>query len=57
MRMTMLRTITLASDGRPLVRLHYYATHPQTFCCDGRVSGDRNNALTRLHLIPSDSEP
>ena len=37
---TSLRTITLASDGRPLVRLHYYATHPQTFCCDGRVSGD-----------------
>lgn len=20
--------------------MHYYATHPQTFCCDGRISGD-----------------
>ncbi len=36
----MLRTVTLAAAGKPLVRLHYYATHPQTFCCDGRVSGD-----------------
>jgi hypothetical protein len=35
-----LRTVTLARRGKPLVRLHYYATHPQTFCCDGRVSGD-----------------
>ena len=34
------RTVTLANGGKPLVRLHYYATHPQTFCCDGRVSGD-----------------
>ncbi|HWQ54474.1 MAG TPA: hypothetical protein VN442_12390 [Bryobacteraceae bacterium] len=36
----MLKTITLARGERPLVRLHYYATHPQTFCCDGRVSAD-----------------
>ena len=36
----MLRTITLASGNQPLVRLHYYATHPQTFCCDGTVSSD-----------------
>jgi hypothetical protein len=35
-----LRTITLARGARPVVRLHYYATHPQTFCCDGTVSGD-----------------
>ncbi len=35
-----LRTITLAAGDKPLVRLHFYATHPQTFCCDGRVSGD-----------------
>jgi hypothetical protein len=32
--------VTLASAGKPLVRLHYYATHPQTWCCDGKVSGD-----------------
>jgi len=36
----LLRTVTLARGSKPLVRLHYYATHPQTFCCDGRVSGD-----------------
>ncbi len=36
----LLRTVTLAAGARPIVRLHYYATHPQTFCCDGRVSGD-----------------
>ena len=36
----MLKTITLARGDKPLVRLHYYATHPQTFCCDGRASAD-----------------
>ena len=36
----MLKTITLASGNKPLVRLHYYATHPQTYCCDGRASSD-----------------
>jgi hypothetical protein len=35
-----LKTITLARGTKPLVRLHYYATHPQTFCCDGRASAD-----------------
>lgn len=35
-----LKTITLARGRKPLVRLHYYATHPQTFCCDGRASAD-----------------
>ena len=34
------KTITLACGNKPLVRLHYYATHPQTFCCDGRASAD-----------------
>ena len=34
------KTITFARDGQPLARLHYYATHPQTFCCDGRASAD-----------------
>jgi len=36
----MLKTITLARGERPLVRLHYYATHPQTHQLDGIVSGD-----------------
>ncbi len=35
-----IRTITFAQGTKPLVRLHYYASHPQTFCCDGRVSAD-----------------
>lgn len=35
-----MRTITFARGSKPVVRLHFYATHPQTFCCDGRASGD-----------------
>jgi hypothetical protein len=35
-----LLTLTFAQGARPLVRLHYYATHPQTFCCEGTVSAD-----------------
>lgn len=35
-----LKTITFSRGDRPLARLHYYATHPQTFCCDGRTSAD-----------------
>jgi len=35
-----LRTIAFLSGGRPLARLHYYATHPQTFCCEGTVTAD-----------------
>ena len=36
----LLKTITLSMGEQPLARLHYYATHPQTFCCDGRASAD-----------------
>jgi hypothetical protein len=35
-----LKTITLARGRKPLVRLHYYATHPQTRYGDGRASSD-----------------
>ena len=35
-----LKTVTLARAGKPLVRLHYYATHPQTRYGDGRASSD-----------------
>ena len=35
-----LKTITLAQGGRPIVRLHYYATHPQSRYGDGRVTSD-----------------
>lgn len=36
----MIKTIAFAKGGKTLVRLYYYATHPQTFCCDGRAAGD-----------------
>jgi len=36
----MLKTITLAQGDKPLVRLHYYATHPQSFYHDPRVTYD-----------------
>jgi len=35
-----LKTITLARGQKPLVRLHYYATHPQSFYGDHRASSD-----------------
>ena len=36
----LLKTITLASGDRPLVRLHYYATHPQSYYGDQRATYD-----------------
>lgn len=36
----MLKTITLARGPEALVRLHYYATHPQTYYREGRASYD-----------------
>lgn len=36
----MLKTITLARGDKPLVRLHYYACHPQSFYRDPRVTYD-----------------
>ncbi len=36
----MLKTITFFQGKRPLVRLHYYATHPQTYYREGRASYD-----------------
>jgi hypothetical protein len=35
-----LRTITFALGDKPLVRMHYYATHPQSFYGDPRASYD-----------------
>jgi len=34
------KTITFARDDEPIVRLHYYATHPQSFYRDARASYD-----------------
>ena len=36
----MLKTITLARGEQPLVRMHYYAVHPQSFYGDPRASYD-----------------
>jgi hypothetical protein len=36
----MVKTVTFARGERPLARLHYYATHPQSFYNDGRISSD-----------------
>jgi len=36
----LLKTVTLAQGEKPLVRLHYYATHPQSFYGDPRASYD-----------------
>lgn len=36
----MLKTVTLAKGDKPLVRLHYYATHPQSYYREGRASYD-----------------
>ena len=36
----MLKTITFAQGDKPLVRLHYYASHPQSFYGDPRVTYD-----------------
>ncbi len=35
-----LRCVGLMGSGSPVAWLMFYATHPQTFCCDGRVSAD-----------------
>lgn len=35
-----LKTVTLAAGDQPLVRLHYYTTHPQSFYGDPRASYD-----------------
>ncbi|MFW6171553.1 MAG: hypothetical protein ACODAD_13770 [Planctomycetota bacterium] len=36
----MLKTITFAHNDKPFVRLHYYATHPQSFYGDPRQGWD-----------------
>jgi hypothetical protein len=36
-----LKTVSLLNkQGKPLVQIHYYATHPQSFYRDGRISYD-----------------
>jgi hypothetical protein len=51
----MLKTVTFARGGKPLVRLHYYATHPQTGGGDGRIGidfvGDARERLERKERV------
>lgn len=35
-----MKSITFYSGKQAVARLHYYATHPQTFCCEGTVTAD-----------------
>ncbi len=35
-----MKSISFFSGKQIVARLHYYATHPQTFCCEGTVSAD-----------------
>lgn len=52
----MLKTITFARGSQPIVRLHFYASHPQTFCCDGRASadfvGEAREELEKVEGVP-----
>ena len=52
----MLKTITFAKADKPLVRLHYYATPPQPFYGDGRISidmpGFARKRLQREEKVP-----
>jgi fermentation-respiration switch protein FrsA (DUF1100 family) len=51
-----LRTVTLFGSDRPLVRLHYYATHPMSFYGDGRATSD-TVGLARRRLEAEEGVP
>jgi pimeloyl-ACP methyl ester carboxylesterase len=51
-----LRTITFLDRSRPLVRLHYYATHPMSHYGDGRATSD-TVGLARRRLEESEGVP
>lgn len=51
-----LRTITLFQGERPLVRLHYYATHPMSYYGDGRATAD-TVGLARRQLEEHEGVP
>ncbi len=51
-----LRTITFLSGKRPLARLHYYATHPQSYYNDGRATSD-TVGLARERLEQEEGVP
>jgi hypothetical protein len=51
-----LRTITFLAGERPLARLHYYATHPQSYYGDGHCSSD-TVGLARERLETEEKVP
>ncbi len=51
-----LRTITLFDGERPLVRLHFYATHPMSYYGDGRATSD-TVGLARQRLEREEGVP
>lgn len=51
-----LRTVTFFQSDRPLVRLHYYASHPMSFYGDGRVTAD-TAGLARRRLESEENVP
>jgi dienelactone hydrolase len=51
-----LRTVTFFSGDQPLARLHYYATHPQSFYGDGRATSD-TAGLARERLEREEGVP
>lgn len=51
-----LKTITLLDGDRPLVRLHYYATHPMSYYGDGRATSD-TVGLARARLEREEGVP
>lgn len=50
-----LRTITLMEGPKPIVRLHYYATHPQTY--EGSVATPDTPGLARARLEQEEGIP
>lgn len=51
-----LRTVTLFDGDQPLVRLHYYATHPQSYYNDGRATSEPPG-LARVRLEKEEGVP
>ncbi len=51
-----LRTITLFEGEKPLVRLHYYASHPQSYYGQGRMNPD-TPGLARARLEGEEGIP
>lgn len=51
-----LKTVTLFQGTRPLVRLHYYATHPMSYYGDGRATSD-TVGLARAQLEREEGVP